>query len=347
MKNFRFFHLLFFALIPLMFIRGQNSISGYVTDEVSKRPLSNVNVYLSNTMSGAVTDSNGHYKIQFARSGNYEIIASILGYEVAVKNIDLESRRDIKIDFQLKAKEYQLENISVTAEHPEVWLENYNIFRKLFIGKTQFAGDCIIENKEVIDFNWEGADLLRAKAEKPIIVINRALGFRVECILTRFEWNKKDMSLCYVIKPRFTLLNTDNDSETERWKLNRQTSYERSVEYFMLSLIRNDFWKKGYSIAWDSTPGLSTGSVSNVRVSVEDLLKKNEQQEEYILSFPGYLMVRDNGNISWLKLLYPEVTLNKNGFAKEVLPFRTLGYWSTLGVANMLPLDYNFSADSE
>ena len=70
--------LLFFFTINFLFaING--SISGKVTD--GKSPLSGANVYIENTVLGAMTDSVGNYSINNLDVGKYRLIVNYIGFE--------------------------------------------------------------------------------------------------------------------------------------------------------------------------------------------------------------------------------------------------------------------------
>jgi hypothetical protein len=41
--------------------------------------------------------------------------------------------------------------------------------------------------------------------------------------------------------------------------------------------------------------------------------------------------------VSWIKLLYPQVTLDNFGYPIEPDPFEIYGFWAQKGLADMLP----------
>lgn len=60
-----------------------------------------------------------------------------------------------------------------------------------FIGTTANANDCIILNEQDITFNYDSdKDTLRAYALKPLLIENKALGYKITYYLDIFEYYK-------------------------------------------------------------------------------------------------------------------------------------------------------------
>ncbi|MGE5431286.1 MAG: carboxypeptidase-like regulatory domain-containing protein, partial [Syntrophomonadaceae bacterium] len=175
--------IIFCLLSSCLLAQTGYTLSGRVFDETADKPLVNVNVYLSNSLLGSMTNDSGYYKITGIHEGQYEVVASLVGYETISHVMFFDNVRQQKKDFKLSQKTYILEGISVTADNAKEWKENYNLFRRLFLGKSPFADECEIENKELVDFKRESFDLLNASAKVPLIIVNKALGYRLNCIL--------------------------------------------------------------------------------------------------------------------------------------------------------------------
>ena len=75
----------------------------------------------------------------------------------------------------------------MVADVPHQWLDNLEIFKKYFIGRTAYADECVIENEEVLDFEWKPGSILKASAAAPLIIKNSALGYDIRCILAGFK----------------------------------------------------------------------------------------------------------------------------------------------------------------
>ena len=88
------------------------TISGRITDKSSGSPVPFVNVYISNLGKGAVSDTNGIYKITTSKPGNYEIKFSFIGYKDVLKYIQLSSETELNVTMELSFTE--LESVTVT-----------------------------------------------------------------------------------------------------------------------------------------------------------------------------------------------------------------------------------------
>ncbi len=92
------------ALLP----QSVNSISikGKVMDAGTGAPLSDVNVFLSNTTIGTTTGTDGQFVIKNVPLGTYNVIFSYIGYETEKKN--LYAYKSDSFNFQIFLKEKQL-----------------------------------------------------------------------------------------------------------------------------------------------------------------------------------------------------------------------------------------------
>ena len=81
-----------FLLYPLLYIGsifGQFSVTGKISDKKSRSPLPGSNVVLIGTNLGAATDADGNFEINNVPGGEYEIMATFIGYENFKTNIIL------------------------------------------------------------------------------------------------------------------------------------------------------------------------------------------------------------------------------------------------------------------
>jgi len=330
--------LVFFFMISLRVVAQPGyTLSGYVLDDLQGKPMPNVNVYISNSLLGAMTDESGYYKITGIHKGEFEVVASLVGFESQSHIVFFDDVKQLKKDFRLNPKIYVLDGVSITARDPKEWRRNYGLFRELFLGKSAFANECEIENKELIDFKWEGPDVLTASAKAPLIIVNNALGFRLNCILEKFRWDTANKKLNYIVKQGFSLLKPLDMKDSLKWKRNRIKAYEYSIERFLGDLISKDYYKDGYKIFIDPVPVVENNtSMNSERISSEELVYKSNN-DEYKLSFRNFLRIEYDHETTWLRMLYPEITMDTKGNARELIPFQVYGAWSTQGVANMLP----------
>ena len=92
------------------------TISGFVREEATGEPLFYVNVFVKDTYVGGTTNQDGYYVIPHVSPGDYEVSASIIGYELKTVDVHLEEEQDLRLDFRLKSSVLVGEEVYVTAE---------------------------------------------------------------------------------------------------------------------------------------------------------------------------------------------------------------------------------------
>lgn len=98
-------------------IRGKG-VSGAVFDDATGLPLAGVQVSLEGpggTAAGAVTSSDGRYALTPPRAGRYTVVAQLIGYRVTRREVSLDGRKGVSVDFALTAQRLSLDEVVVTA----------------------------------------------------------------------------------------------------------------------------------------------------------------------------------------------------------------------------------------
>ncbi len=106
--------LLFLSLQFFAFAQKQQSISGYIYDANTNKPLAGVNVQLQNTPYGTGSTSSGFYSINVAR-GTYTLIATHVGYISQSQNV-IVSNGSVQVGFRLSAVSPELDEIEIVAD---------------------------------------------------------------------------------------------------------------------------------------------------------------------------------------------------------------------------------------
>ena len=82
---------------------------------------------------------------------------------------------------------------------------NLKLFKKEFLGSTTNSRNCEILNEDDISFNYgSDRDTLKAYALKPILIFNRALGYKITYYLDIFEYTRKSNGLSFTGSIIFT-----------------------------------------------------------------------------------------------------------------------------------------------
>ena len=336
-------------------------ISGFIIDKTNNKPLSNVNVYISGTVFGSTTNQFGHYKIDNIPDGRHELVASLIGYEIQIINISLHKDDPIKINFKLIPKIYDAETIIVSAAEQKKWFENLHLFKKLFLGTSSSVKNCIIKNEDVLEFTGDSQSHFYAKAKQPLKIINNFLGYEIHCELLSFKYDKALEKWSWIIKPWFIDLKPKDADELNLWITNRTETYKGSLHHFLFSMIYKRLDEEGFEICASKTSSdyfLKINPLNQYEILPDSLFKKDEQSNSFLLSFNDYLKVVYKNRIisrtvpkyknmfyrtvkgyqtSWLKLNNSSVKVDEFGYPVEIYPFIKYGYWSKMGIANILP----------
>jgi len=334
----------YFPLVVILFVSHSyaqnysNSISGYVTDEKSGLALEGVNVFISGSTWGSHTDRSGYFNIASISPGTHELVISFLGYEVISQSVSVKINSEINFEFKLVPKAYQLDSISVVSEMPLEWQARLRTFRRLFLGQNKFAEECTIENETSIDFYEDINGVLSAYTRQPLTIINKALGYKIYCILLNFLWDKNEQRISFLVQPKFENTPATDKDEEIKWRNNRNSIYRGSLYHFLSSLANDTFLEKGYKIFFAPIPTESKYTYRFEQVFNRDkLINKGILANEFLLKFSNYLKVEFAGKTSFLKLKYDDVLINNFGIPQEPVPFETYGDWAKSGMADMLP----------
>ena len=168
---------------------GQSTgvIEGRVLDADSNAPLPRTHVFVVESMHGAVTDSSGRFRLEGVRPGPKRLYVSRVGHERRALALRPAPDRPVTVTVRLDAKVLNSPPVTVSAERDEEWYERLDRFRRLFIGRSDLAEDCTLVNPEVLRFDDKWWGRFEAWAEKPVIIENRALGYRLTYFLKEFE----------------------------------------------------------------------------------------------------------------------------------------------------------------
>ncbi|SMD38027.1 Secretin and TonB N terminus short domain-containing protein [Reichenbachiella faecimaris] len=354
------------------------NIRGNVRDSQTNEPIPGINVYVAGNLKGSSTDVNGNFEIKGLAPGRYEIVFSHIVYNLAHRLVTLEGDQQfVHIPQKLEPKTTQLEDIEIIAksnsETQKNWQRGFKIFEEEFFGNTQNASKCNILNPEVLDIDYDReTGELAATADQPLIIENLALGYRINYILELFEHTPTVTRLLGI--SNFEELPVANKAEYRRVLKNRKRSFNGSMTHFLRSLTNGRLKKEGYIIdEVDELPAVI--NISQFELPAKLAANSGQYAFDNSLKFTKYLMViyvkeyesqayimdrlklanrtdilmngvplgasNSAGQISFIKLNLPSVTINEKGFFNEPFAVTTYGYWSWERVAEYMPFDYS------
>lgn len=227
---------------------AQNLISGKVTDAATGKPIAFASVFFANTTFGSSTNENGEYRFSGFPSGKYDLTFSYVGYTTAQISIAFEgSQHEVNQRLELEAR--KLNDITVKPDTAG-WKQNYEQFKKHFLGNSQYARQCSILNpKDITPFYDSRDGVLVAYSKNPIVIENRATGYRIKYYLHQFEYQSYSGVLQIYGLPQFEEMEARNSRIKSKWQEERKRIYEGSLLHFMRSWRDHAWVAEGFTVA--------------------------------------------------------------------------------------------------
>ena len=97
------------------FIDAQ-TLSGFVRENATGEPLGYSNVFVQGTSIGAASNMEGYFVITNVPTGEQKIAVSVIGYEMAVKTIEITKNENLRLDFRLERTVVEGQAVDVFGE---------------------------------------------------------------------------------------------------------------------------------------------------------------------------------------------------------------------------------------
>lgn len=254
MKKFTF---LFLFIVTIVNINAGN-IKGKITAANTETPLPGVNVFISGSTIGTATANNGTYEISTIPPGKYTVVVSMIGYERKTFDVLIKGDFTLELNAELEEKVYKTDNVEVTALSPEEWYKAFEIFKREFFGKNEFAWDCEIQNKEVINFFYEDG-VLTATSDSVLKISNYALGYDIDIEIDKVVYNPIEQIIIIQVYPKFSEMELTSEDKEDVIK-NRRQVYLGSFRHLLTEMAVNDtnrfsfnMYKTGFFNNYDFT----------------------------------------------------------------------------------------------
>lgn len=134
----RYYILFVSIMFPLMVLGQTASLRGRVVDAVSNEPLPFVNVIISGTSTGTVTDIDGNFIITGIQPGFIRVEASFVGYRRAISSeVEVSAARTNTVEIRLEEQKEQLGEVTVTVSPFRKTEESPVSLRSIGIGEIE------------------------------------------------------------------------------------------------------------------------------------------------------------------------------------------------------------------
>lgn len=353
-------------LITVATLHAQSTyfyISGKVIDAVTQQPLQAASVFAQNTTSGTVTDAAGNFKIPL-NNGGYDLVVSFTGYESASRRITTADGNDPNIVIALKQAEKSMEVVAVrsTNEVKNGWEQYGDFFTEQFLGKTPNSALCSFANKEVLKFYFsKKRNRLKVASTEPLIIENKALGYRIKYLLDSLTYDYTNLVTQYVGSPLFEEMTATDSMQAVLWQQNRQKAYQGSVLHLMRSIYRKEMKSAGFEIQFLVKDRLAGDTAIKLKDFYGALNYDKNDTTQVVDIFPNqqevavlYLNEKPDAGFSFSDNDQPRkyqfsvlsfaagepISIEQNGFHYNQTDITIQGYMAWEKVADMVPYDF-------
>lgn len=306
-------------------------INGTVLEINSNKVIQYAIAYFNGTSFGTYTDQKGSFEFDITQYRSMPLTISALGYYSVTLNV-IPNEKPFLV--YLTPKVFELSEVIVSDKLDAKLRErNLKSFKEIFLGSTKNASSCeIINEGDILIFHEN--DTLKAYSLNPILIINRALGYKISYYLDRFEFSNRNRTYFFTGNILFIDdININNDQKKvfeERRKV-----YLGSKMHF-------------FRVLWDDKlhlSGFSVSTLTNIKLANNEIVvQKDAPMKDDSLK---YLKYHGIIGISYFSQ-FPESSIT---LKKDSVLFLKNGYFDGSGIswegkmesqriADMLPYEY-------
>ena len=221
------------------------SLSGRIVDAETKKPIP-ATIFLDNTTLWATANNDGVYKLGNIPAGNYNLVVA-LNNQMASYTVSFTDR-PVVLNLELRLEADSPKQFA-RQSNPDVSKKYFHIFTNYLLGNTPNSVRCIIINKDAILLEYNKKNrTLKARADKPIEIVNQALGYRLFLSLKEFEINYPANTFVFLGALRFQEIAPANKSQERRLENHREVAFYGSLTHFMRSLVNHNLSDNHFSI---------------------------------------------------------------------------------------------------
>ncbi|MGD0755228.1 MAG: carboxypeptidase-like regulatory domain-containing protein [Bacteroidales bacterium] len=321
--------LLLVLLISIPLVAYNQVIKGTILDKKTKSAIYSAAVYINGTFAGTLSDQNGNFQLDISKHVSMPVTISAIGY-YSVTLSDLSGGKPLLI--YLSPKLFELNEVVVKAKsHASERRVNLAIFKNEFLGTTSNATSCKILNEEDIKFIYDSDDTVKAYALKPIMIDNKALGYKITYYLDKFEYYKQSSSFFFKGNIFFSEDTTTKEETKQACERKRKHAYLGSRMHFFRALWVDDLKSTGFIV----------NNSSNETVGYNKLVFQKDSRTKYLINL-------GNLGISY----YTKKPTSFIIFLKKDVFFDASGYFDPAGIswegemarqriADLLPFEYS------
>ncbi|NBB87674.1 MAG: carboxypeptidase-like regulatory domain-containing protein [Bacteroidetes bacterium] len=336
---------------------GQATLAGTVVDAETGDPLPGAHVFIAQSTRGTTTDADGRFRLADVPLGAQRLYVSMLGYAPATRDTLLRDARTYHFRFRLEPEVIDLEGITVTAERDRKWARRLRKFEREFLGTSVRAEQTTILNPEVLSFDG-GWGRLEAWAQEPLLLENRALGYRIRYFLEEFE--RTGGTVRYDGEPLFELMTPKTPEQAAAWAEARRRAFQGSFHHFLVALLDGRTREAGFLTFRRFSLDRTGGHRMRFGLDPQDLIRPGPTPAVHLLDFSNYVEIvytgedesdaflrwhgapwnRPGPQRSWIELTDRPARVDRHGEVVDPYGVTVYGYFAFERVADQLPKDY-------
>jgi hypothetical protein len=325
--------ILIFLFTNFYIVAYNQVIKGTILENKTRNPIL-ATVYFNGTFVGTQSDLDGNFELDISKNTSMPLTISSIGY-YSVTLTSFSTNKPLII--YLTPKVYEVKEVVISSKSLVMKRRaNLNLFKNVFLGTTANARNCKIINENDITFNYDSdRDTLKAFASNPLLIINRALGYKITYYLDRFEYSKRDRSMLFTGTLIFNEDLANEETNTRLYERRRKNAYLGSRMHFFRALWANKLTSTGFILK---------NSVGN-SLFYKDIVEESnpDSQNNYIkfLKSNEKLSILYYTKLSYIVFDKGKVDFDKDGFFdKTGLSISWEGEMMDQRVGDMLPYTY-------
>lgn len=330
----------------LFILFSSHSFSQYLKGRVvdtSNQPLPSATVYYDGTTLSTLTNENGEFSLAYDSKLNRPLVISYIGYQtVYIQEYNAKETLSVVMEIAISSlKEVVIKKDRFSRK------EKMKIFKERFLGTTSFGTKTIIQNENDIEFEYdEKTFMLKAYSDKPLLILNPSLGYKVTYELVDFETRFSCLSISSqsIIQSYYAGLSHYEEIATNPKTIkHREQAYKGSCVHFFRNLI-NGVWGKDSFQLFEN--GYLINPLDDFTVTVEDnKYKITIAKQKFNYKTPSnlvalYGVLYDKNERSQIQFNADTIFVDAYGNNLNLREVSYSGAISFKCVGDMLPLNY-------
>ena len=255
MSKSRIIFILLLSLLSALVYSQTGSVSGTITDSVTRQPIVNFSIFIPFTTTGTTTNARGEYLLEKLPPGDYALMFRHIAYHSYTSPMKVEPGQKLVVNIMASENSYKIEEVVKIGKVAD-WNWGYSLFKEFFLGDP-WVLKCELLNPKDLKFYTDG-EIITAYSLKPLEIINKHLGYSITYYLDFFKFAVNNNPAKNSIQvPYFSFSGNAfyKDLYSGRtpltgmsWVTNRETEFKGSLKHFLLCLYRNTLAENRYSL---------------------------------------------------------------------------------------------------